>query len=138
MQTNHQPEATISSLQGDLPASLKQLGHCTPHTWAVLKDQMWEQQGMFCQCPKAPGPQGLGRHSIKPSRFSTSTPEKEPPSLSSNSFTALGPFNIWPGTTIKASGWSYKGGLRHKNRKKVKDIDQESNAFKYQSSDNAF
>ena len=59
MQTNHEPEATISSLQGDLPASLKQLGHCTPHTWADFQDQMWEQQGMFCQCPKPQGPKVL-------------------------------------------------------------------------------
>ena len=92
MQTNHEPEATISSLQGDLPASLKQLGHCTPHTWADEGSDVGTARDVLSM-PKA-GPQGLGRHSIKPSRFSTSTPEKEPPSLSSNSFPALGPFNV--------------------------------------------
>ena len=100
----YQPEVTISLLQGDLPASLTPQVHCTLRTWVIC----WASQAIGHQshilvvfscfpigksvyftsvAGRHPATlmQILGfpdRHSIKPSRFSASTPEKEPPNLS--------------------------------------------------------
>ena len=94
----YQPEVTISLLQGDLPASLTPQVHCTLRTWVIC----WASQArlasghqshiLISNCFTSVAGrypvtlmQILGvpdRHSIKPSRFSASTPEKEPPNLS--------------------------------------------------------